>query len=76
MDRIVPFGVLLDATLSGSIFFRILNASEPVGNLRCIIETTFGIPQFESTQVAVITFYQVPRFFSEDLSIVSYQTHL
>ena len=76
ISRIFPLGSHVDTTISGKIYYRAVRTGEPTRNLQCVISKDFALPNFESTQVAVITFDEVPEYGSLNTSIVSYQTYL
>ena len=69
--NIYPFLSDADPT-NGVVYIKILNKNGSIRDLNRFISNNFEIPNFESTEIVVITFYKIPGKISHSLSIVSY----
>ena len=69
------FSGAADNRRAGRIYYRIKIITTPTTNLQCLISSAFAIPQFDYTQIVVITYYKLPHMRATDDSAVSYTTN-
>ena len=73
---VCPFKTDISTTISGNIYYRILNISEQTTNLQHILSTSFDISDFQPNETIVVTYFEVPKRAEIDeirAFIVSYQ---